>query len=75
VTNDPDEAREFVSAHNEVIYKTLRWTPYARNGVPVTGWAEPVTAAEIDDSVRVTPHLFQARIDKVADLRVLVGLC
>jgi hypothetical protein len=38
----------------------------------VTGWAEPVTAAEVDDSVGVTPHLFQARVDKVADLRVLV---
>ncbi|WP_411141431.1 ATP-grasp ribosomal peptide maturase [Streptomyces sp. x-80] len=72
VTNDPDEAREFIGAHDEVLYKTLRWTPCTRNGVPVTGWAEPVTAAGIDDSVRVTPHLFQARIDKVADLRVLV---
>ncbi|WNI15315.1 ATP-grasp ribosomal peptide maturase [Actinacidiphila sp. ITFR-21] len=71
-TNDPDEAREFVGAHDEVLYKPLRWTPYARNGVPLTGWAEPVTAAEIDDSVRVTPHLFQTRVDKVADLRVLV---
>ena len=38
----------------------------------MTGWAEPVTAAEIVDYVRVTPHLFQARVDKVADLRVLV---
>jgi ATP-grasp ribosomal peptide maturase len=72
VTNDPAEAREFAVAHRHVIYKTLRWTPYERDGVPVTGWAEPVTAAEIDDGVRVTPHLFQARVDKIADLRVLV---
>ncbi|MFI7101049.1 ATP-grasp ribosomal peptide maturase [Streptomyces sp. NPDC050161] len=72
VTNDPDEAREFIASHDQVIHKTLRWTPYERNGVPLTGWAEPVTAAEIDDSVRVTPHLFQARVDKVADVRVLV---
>ncbi|MCB5909838.1 ATP-grasp ribosomal peptide maturase [Streptomyces pinistramenti] len=72
VTNDPDEAREFIDSHGQVIHKTLRWTPYEREGVPVTGWAEPVTAAEIDDSVRVTPHLFQARVDKVADVRVLV---
>ncbi|MBM9506467.1 ATP-grasp ribosomal peptide maturase [Actinacidiphila acididurans] len=72
VTNDPDEAREFIGAHDEVLYKTLRWTPYARNGVPVTGWAEPVTADEIDESVRVAPHLFQVRMDKVADVRVLV---
>ncbi|CAL2063431.1 ATP-grasp ribosomal peptide maturase [Streptomyces murinus] len=72
VTNDPDEARSFTAAHHRVIFKTLRWTPYQRDGVPVTGWADPVTAAEIDESVRTTPHLFQAVVDKVADLRVLV---
>ncbi|MGC9500541.1 ATP-grasp ribosomal peptide maturase [Streptomyces sp. WG7] len=72
VTNDPGEARQFITSHGEVIHKTLRWTPYQRDGVPVTTWAEPVTAAEIDDSVSVTPHLFQARVNKVADIRVLV---
>ncbi|MCY0923297.1 MULTISPECIES: ATP-grasp ribosomal peptide maturase [Streptomyces] len=72
VTNDPDEARKFIRAQGDAIFKTLRWTPYAREGVPVTGWADPVTADEIDDSIRITPHLFQARVDKVADLRVLI---
>lgn len=72
VTNDPDEARSFAASHDQVIFKTLRWTPYQRDGVPVTGWADPVTASEIDESVRVVPHLFQAVVDKVADLRVLV---
>ncbi len=72
VTNDPDDAREFISAHDRVIYKTLRWTPYWRDGVPVTGWADPVTVDEIDESLRVAPHLFQAVVAKVADLRVLI---
>ncbi|MFI9241492.1 ATP-grasp ribosomal peptide maturase [Streptomyces sp. NPDC053086] len=72
VTNDPAEAREFIRTQGDTIFKTLRWTRYARDGVPVTGWADPVTADEIDDSVRITPHLFQARVDKVADLRVLI---
>ncbi|MFJ6459487.1 ATP-grasp ribosomal peptide maturase [Streptomyces sp. NPDC091387] len=72
VTNDPSEARAFMADHGRVIFKTLRWTRYERNEVPVTGWAEPVTADEIDESVCVTPHLFQARVDKVADVRVLV---
>ncbi|MCX4761578.1 ATP-grasp ribosomal peptide maturase [Streptomyces sp. NBC_01275] len=72
VTNDPAEAREFIRAQGDAIFKTLRWTPYTRDGVPVTGWAAPVTADEIDDSVRIAPHLFQARVDKVADLRVLI---
>ncbi|MFE2375975.1 ATP-grasp ribosomal peptide maturase [Streptomyces sp. NPDC059398] len=72
VTNDPDESRSFIGAHDRVIYKTLRWTPYQRDGVAVTGWADRVTAAEIDASVSLVPHLFQAVVDKAADLRVLV---
>lgn len=72
VTNDPDEARSFVNDHDQVIFKTLRWTPYQRDGVPVTGWADPVAAPEIDERVALVPHLFQAVVDKTADLRVLV---
>lgn len=55
VTNNPDEARAFIDEHQSVITKTLRWTEYLRDGVPVTSWAEPVTSDEIDESVRVTP--------------------
>ncbi|BBA98962.1 hypothetical protein RVR_5381 [Actinacidiphila reveromycinica] len=73
ITNDPDEARDFITnTRGDVLFKTLRWTPYVRDGLPVTGWAEPVTADEVDESVRVTPHLFQVRVDKVADIRALV---
>ncbi|MCX5194436.1 ATP-grasp ribosomal peptide maturase [Streptomyces sp. NBC_00249] len=72
ITNDPTEAREFVAAQPVVIHKTLRATPYQRDGVPVVSWAEPVTADEIDDRVRVVPHLFQVRVDKVCDVRVLI---
>ncbi|MFD8368234.1 ATP-grasp ribosomal peptide maturase [Streptomyces hygroscopicus] len=72
VTNDPGEARRFIAAHGQVITKTLRWTPYERDGISLTSWAEPVTADEVDDAVAVAPHLFQARVDKIADLRVLI---
>jgi ATP-grasp ribosomal peptide maturase len=72
VTNDPEEAREFITSHGQVIYKTLRWTPYERDGIGLTSWAEPVGAEELDKTVGITPHLFQARVDKVADVRVLV---
>ncbi|MFH9295866.1 ATP-grasp ribosomal peptide maturase [Streptomyces sp. NPDC017520] len=72
VTNDPNEARSFVGSHDQVIFKTLRWTPYQRGGVPVTGWADPVVATEIDERVALVPHLFQAVVNKAADLRVLV---
>ncbi|MGW8992785.1 ATP-grasp ribosomal peptide maturase [Streptomyces zhihengii] len=72
VTNDPDEARCFVSSYEQVIFKTLRWTPYQRDGVPVTGWADRVSATEIDERVSVVPHLFQTVVDKTGDLRVLI---
>ncbi|MET9964553.1 ATP-grasp ribosomal peptide maturase [Streptomyces sp. NPDC006356] len=72
VTNDPDKARQFTAAHGPVIAKTLRWTPYERDGVAMTSWAEPVVTDEIDDTLSAAPHLFQARVEKVADLRVLL---
>ncbi|MGW5850220.1 ATP-grasp ribosomal peptide maturase [Streptomyces sp. NPDC055254] len=72
ITNDPADAREFAAAHPAVIHKTLRATPYERDGVPVVSWAEQVTADEIDDRIRVVPHLFQARVDKVCDVRVTI---
>lgn len=72
VTNDLDEARAFIAYHRDVIFKTLRWTPYERGGVGMTTWTEPVTADDLDETVAAAPHLFQARVDKAADLRVLV---
>lgn len=72
VTNDPDTARQFTAAYGPVIAKALRWTPYERNGVPMTSWAEPVVTDEIDDTLSAAPHLLQARVEKVADLRVLI---
>ncbi|THA56083.1 ATP-grasp ribosomal peptide maturase [Streptomyces sp. A1136] len=72
ITNDPNEARAFVAAHPAVIHKSLRSTSYQRDGVPVVSWAEQVTADEIDDRVRVVPHLFQERVEKAHDVRVLI---
>jgi ATP-grasp ribosomal peptide maturase len=72
ISNDPDDVRAFISEQGRVVYKSLRWVPYRRNGAGMTTWTEPVTAEEIDDTIRAVPHLFQARVDKVADLRVLI---
>lgn len=72
VTNDIGQAREFIATHREVVYKVLRWTPYRQGETGLTTWTEPVTAGELDESVTVVPHLFQSRVDKVADLRVVV---
>lgn len=55
-----------------MVYKVLRWTPYRRGETGLTTWTEAVAAGDLDESVTVVPHLFQARVDKVADLRVVV---
>lgn len=73
ISNDLGDVRAFIADHDQVIYKALRWTPSRRaDGVGLTTWTEPVTADEVDESVSVVPHLFQALVDKVADLRVVV---
>ncbi|WP_436786236.1 ATP-grasp ribosomal peptide maturase [Yinghuangia sp. YIM S10712] len=72
VSNDLDEVQRFIATHRNVVYKALRWTPYQQGATGFTTWTEPVTAAELDESVTVVPHLFQARVDKIADVRALV---
>ncbi|MEV7782118.1 ATP-grasp ribosomal peptide maturase [Kitasatospora sp. NPDC088351] len=73
VSNDLTDIRAFIHAHGEVIHKTLRWTPYQQGDTGLTSWTEPVTADTVDESVAVVPHLFQARVDKIADVRVVVA--
>ncbi|HSA52521.1 MAG TPA: ATP-grasp ribosomal peptide maturase, partial [Yinghuangia sp.] len=73
ISNDLDDIHAFITEHDQVIHKALRWTPYRRaDGVGLTTWTEPVTVDEVDETVSVVPHLFQARVDKVADLRVVI---
>ncbi|TCC27946.1 ATP-grasp ribosomal peptide maturase [Kribbella speibonae] len=72
ITNDLTDAREFV-AQQPTIYKPLYVGEYATDdGQPASIWVREVTAAELDDSVASTMHLFQARVEKLADLRVTV---
>jgi ATP-grasp ribosomal peptide maturase len=66
ITNHPDAARRFLKDHEPVVYKPL--VP-PEDGVL---WTKDVQADEIDDSIAGTAHLFQTRVDKVADVRVTV---
>jgi hypothetical protein len=73
VTNNPDEVRRFIAeAHGEVIYKGL--SP-PRNIAPdkalFTGLITDQTLANLD-LIRITPGIFQERIDKLYELRVTV---
>ncbi|WP_238161699.1 ATP-grasp ribosomal peptide maturase [Kribbella antibiotica] len=72
ITNDPAEARAFAQGVGRIVYKPLYLGQYDRDGKPVSIWVKEVDAAELDESIAGSMHLFQARCDKVADLRVTV---
>ncbi|AJE83730.1 hypothetical protein SLNWT_3354 [Streptomyces albus] len=71
LTNDVDEARKFTREQGPVIYKPLRNTDHHdADGRALTVWVEEVDPAELNSAVGLTMHLFQQRVDSVADLRV-----
>lgn len=72
ITNRPDDARVFIKEHGPVIFKPLSVPLYLVDGEAQTVLVDEVDADEVDDSVAGTMHLFQARVDKVADVRVTV---
>ena len=72
ITNVPDDARAFIKAHGPAIFKPISVPLYLVDGKAQTVPVTEVAADEIDDSVTGTMHLFQKRVDKVADIRVTV---
>lgn len=73
ITNHVEDARAFAADHGPIIYKPLRGGPYTdANGELCAIWTTPVHAMELDDSISHTAHMFQARVNKTADLRVTV---
>lgn len=72
VTNRLDDARAFFDAHGVVVYKSMWPTKHQVGGELQTVWVRAVGPNELDESIRGTAHLFQARVDKSADVRVTV---
>ncbi|MEV7602980.1 ATP-grasp ribosomal peptide maturase [Kitasatospora sp. NPDC089797] len=72
ITADPDAARAFVRRHGPVLYKPLSTPLYQVDGVSCTVTVADVLPEDIDESVAGTAHLFQRRVDKIADARVTV---
>ncbi|RMI46008.1 ATP-grasp ribosomal peptide maturase [Streptomyces triticirhizae] len=70
ITNDPTEARVFCAAQ-PTIYKPLHAGAYEVEGEPAGIWAAPVESDEVDSAVSHSAHLFQAQVNKVADVRVV----
>lgn len=75
ITNDPQQARDFArNIGGQLVCKSLHGGQLqhddgSRNGVP-TRLVDP---NEIDDSVRLTAHLFQEWIDKDHEVRLTVA--
>ncbi|MFH8790022.1 ATP-grasp ribosomal peptide maturase [Streptomyces roseoverticillatus] len=72
ITNRPDDARAFIRKHGPVIFKPLSVPLYLVDGKAQTVPVTVVEADEIDDSLSGTMHLFQAQVDKSADVRITV---
>ncbi|MFP8940960.1 ATP-grasp ribosomal peptide maturase [Streptomyces fenghuangensis] len=72
VTSDPEAAKRFVKDHGPAIYKPLSTPLYRVDGASCTVEVGEVTADQLDGQVAGTAHLFQSRVDKVADVRVTV---
>lgn len=67
MTNDPEEARDFWRQHEgNVVYKIFRALPEAWRETRRLGSDE----AALAESVRVTPVIFQAWVEAVAEIRV-----
>ncbi|MFJ6657672.1 ATP-grasp ribosomal peptide maturase [Streptomyces sp. NPDC091377] len=71
LTNDPRAARDFTEEYGRVVYKPLYNSDYAdEDGRALTVWVEEITPDELNAGVAVTLHLFQQRVEKVADVRL-----
>jgi len=77
IANDPDEIAAFVRRHGlgNVVFKTIRPAVWEQTGRPplytnTTLVTEDLLAAPED--LRLCPGIYQARIDKAAELRVTV---
>lgn len=73
VTNDPGAARSFVAAQpGGAVYKPLSGPPEPVQGQALALYTSPVALPEITDGVRRCAHLFQARIPKRFEVRLVV---
>ncbi|MCX9190166.1 ATP-grasp ribosomal peptide maturase [Carbonactinospora thermoautotrophica] len=72
VTDSVDDARAFAAEVGPIVYKPIHHAPYHKDGRPAAVWTTEVDPSQFDATIRQTAHLFQAKIDKVADVRVTV---
>jgi ATP-grasp ribosomal peptide maturase len=72
ITNDVTQAQKFAADYGPIIYKSFRGVPHTPDGQVAAIWTQPVAAHELDDSLKMTAHMFQTEVCKEADARVTV---
>ncbi|MFD0883852.1 ATP-grasp ribosomal peptide maturase [Streptosporangium algeriense] len=72
ITNDLDAATSFATEHSPMIYKAFRGLPLGTDDQARAIWTQRVDPVELDESIAVTAHLFQAEVPKHSDARVTV---
>jgi glutathione synthase/RimK-type ligase-like ATP-grasp enzyme len=72
VSNDPDEVRRFIArSKTEIVYKGLSQPHMVPGTALFTGLLTKETLANLD-LIRLTPGIFQERVEKAYELRVTV---
>lgn len=72
ITNDPDDALRFARETGPVVYKPFS-SPVEHEGRRMFVYTSPVEARElVDDSIRLTAHLFQEHLEKAYEVRLTV---
>ncbi|MEU9891166.1 ATP-grasp ribosomal peptide maturase [Sphaerisporangium sp. NPDC051017] len=72
ITNNPESARTFAES-GPIVYKPLWASEYiGPDDAPRNVWTQTVSPEEMNSSISGAAHLFQRRVDKIADVRVTV---
>jgi len=72
VTNDPVQAAKFLAHTGRAVYKPLTPAGITEAGTHRTVFTTPVEPGDVDESIRLTAHLFQERIEKQFEVRLTV---
>ncbi len=74
VTNEPSEARAFLSRHGKVVVKPLKRSMVTLGGEERAFYTSLVTSEYVDrlEAVSLGPHLFQGYVPKAFELRITV---
>lgn len=74
ISNDPQKIRAFIGAHEtgEVIYKPVFPVMWVNDDVLRLTYTKPITLNDLpsDETLKLTPGIYQKRIEKAYELRV-----